>query len=141
MGNALPVAEERRSYRRLSDAIAMHIDVKEAANQSDFEPADVPDHPTHVVSLSPSGMKFYHTEPFEDGTRVSVTMRLFPKKNVLELDALVLRAGEDEKRSKNDRFFASLAFENVSEDARSVLLEHIEQVARQSFGGAIKLIN
>ncbi len=142
MGNALLKTEERRSYRRVSDAIALRIDVVDgAANQPEMEPADLPDYPTHVVSLSPNGLKCYHTDPFNDGERVRLSIRLFPEQVCFDVEAEVANAGEDRTRSKNDRFFAGMAFKNLNEEVREILLEHIDLVARQSFGGSIKLVN
>jgi hypothetical protein len=141
VGNALLKTEERRSYRRVSDAIALRIDVIDAANQTEFEPVELPDYPTHVVSLSPNGLKCYHTDPFNDGERVVLSIRLFPEQTAFEVEAEVVNSGEDRTRSKNDRFFAGLAFSNPTDEVRELLLEHIDLVARQSFGGAVKLIN
>lgn len=141
MGNALLKAEERRSYRRVSDAIALRIDVIDAADQTEIEPDDLPDYPTHVVSLSPNGLKCYHTDPFNDGERVMLSIRLFPEKSSFQVEAEVVNSGEDRTRSKNDRFFAGLAFVNPADEVRELLLEHIDLVARQSFGGAVKLVN
>lgn len=141
MGNALLKSEERRSYRRISDAIGLRVDVIDAANQSDIQPVELPSYPTHVVSLSPNGLKCYHIDPFNDGDLVRLTMRLFPEQTVIELDAEVVNAGEDRTRSKNDRFFAGLAFQNLSDETQKILLDHIDLVARQSFGGAVKLVN
>lgn len=142
MGNALHNSEERRSYRRISDAIGLRVDIIDAAaNESEIDPIELPDYPTHVVSLSPNGLKCYHTDPFNDGDRVRLTMRLFPEQTVIELEAEVISAGEDRTRSKTDRFFAGLAFKEVSDENQQILLEHIDLVARQSFGGAVKLVN
>ncbi|MEM7259934.1 MAG: PilZ domain-containing protein [Pseudomonadota bacterium] len=142
MGNAQQKSEERRSYRRISDAIGLRVDIMDAAaNESEIEPVELPDYPTHVVSLSPNGLKCYHTDPFNDGDQVRLTMRLFPEQTVIEMVAEVVSAGEDRTRSKTDRFFAGLAFREVSKENHDILLEHIDLVARQSFGGAVKLVN
>ena len=138
---ALLKTEERRNYRRISDAIGLRIDVIDAANQSDVEQVELPDYPTHVVSLSPSGLKCYHTDSFNEGDRVVLTIRLFPEQSVYEIEGLVANSGEDRTRSKNDRFFAGIAFTNMQDEVATALLDHIDLVARQSFGGAVKLIN
>ncbi len=141
MGHALLKEEERRSFRRISDAIALRIDAIASANESAFEPAELPDYPTHVVSLSPNGLKCYHTEPFNNGDRVILSIRLFPEQTVLQIEAEVANAGEDRTRSKNDRFFAGLSFRNFSEENKTIMLDHIALVAKQSFGGTVKLVN
>lgn len=141
VGNALLKTEERRGYRRISDAIGLRVDALDAANENDIEPTDMPDYPTHVVSLSPNGLKCYHVEPFNDGDQLRLTMRLFPEQTVIEVDVTVVNAGEDRTRSKNDRFFAGMSFDNMSDETRQILLDHIDLVARQSFGGSVKLIN
>ena len=144
MGNAVEKSEERRSYRRISDAVALQIDVQEdgeAANQPSIDRIELPDYPTHVVSLSPNGLKCYHTEPFSEGDKVSLTIKLFPGQQCLDIMAEVVNSGEDGTRAKDDRFFAGLAFRKLSKDNREIILDHIEGVARQSFGGAVKLVN
>lgn len=144
MGNAVEKNEERRNYRRVSDAVAMQIDIcdeQDAANQPSIESIELPDYPTHVVSLSPNGLKCYHTEPFTDGDKVMITLKLFPGQQCLDIMAKVVNSGEDGTRGKDDRFFAGLAFRNMAEESREIILEHIDGVARQSFGGAVKLVN
>ena len=59
----------------------------------------------------------------------------------MDIVADVVNSGEDGTRSKDDRFFAGLAFRNLSQESRDLILEHIDVVARQSFGGAVKLVN
>lgn len=140
MGNALQKNEERRSYRRVSDAIALRISTNDAANSPEFELDDLPDYPTHVVSLSPNGLKCYHPEPFEDGSLLLLKMRLFPEQSCIEVQAEVVNSGEDRSRSRNDCFFAGLAFRHVPEEVRETLLAHIDLVAKQSFGGSVKLV-
>ncbi len=141
--NAVENSEERRSYRRVSDAVALTIEIvnDEAANQPSIEAAELPNHPTHVVSLSPNGLKCYHTEAFSNGDKVQVSMRLFPGGERLDMAATVVNSGEETGPGKKDRFFAGLAFANLDAETRELILEHIDQVARQSFGGAIKLVN
>lgn len=143
-GNALEKIVERRDYRRISDAIALRIEVMEedgAANQAYIDADDLPDYPTHVVSLSPNGLKCYHTESFNEGDVVMLTMKLFPSKQCLDIEAVVVNAGEDTLSRKEDRFYGGLAFKDISLDNCNVLLAHIDTVARESFGGAVKLIN
>jgi len=99
--SALEKSKERRQFRRISDAIALTIrPVDEAANEQDYEGSDLPDYPTHVVSLSPNGLKCYHSESF-----------------------------------------AGLSFVSLSKEVREQLLAHIDRVARESFGGSVKLVN
>lgn len=145
MGNAVEKNEERRNYRRISDAVAMQVyvcDKQDAANQPEIESTiELPDYPTHVVSLSPNGLKCYHTEPFNDGDKVMITLKLFPGKHCMDIMAKVVNSGEVGTRGKDDRFFAGLAFRNLTEETREILLAHIDGVARQSFGGAVKLVN
>lgn len=143
-GNAVEKNEERRNYRRISDAVAMQIDVmdeQDAANQPTMESIELPDYPTHVVSLSPNGLRCYHTEPFNDGDKVLLTIKFFPGQQSLDILANVVNSGEDRTRGKDDRFFAGLAFRSLTDEAREIILDHIDGVARQSFGGAVKLIN
>lgn len=140
--SALKSTEERREFRRISDAIALQImPVDEAANDSDFEGADLPDHPTHVVSLSPNGLKCYHNALFTDGDILQLSIKLFPSGVRIDTQARVVNSGEDENSRKNDRFFAGLSFMNLTPNGSKQLLEHIELVARESFGGAVKLVN
>lgn len=70
-----------------------------------------------------------------------LSIRLFPEQCLLQVEAEVANSGEDRTRSKNDRFFAGLSFRNLSDDNRAALLDHIALVAKQSFGGAVKLVN
>lgn len=141
-GNALKKDQERRKFRRVSDAIALQIElIDEAANEQDYTSVELSDYPTHVVSLSPNGLKCYHSEPFNDGDTLQLSMRLFPSQHRIDTMAKVVNSGEDVNGGKTDRFFAGVAFKNLDEDDIAKLLEHIDQVARQSFGGAVKLIN
>ena len=135
-------ADERREFRRISDAIALQIQVKdEAANEQSFDPTDLPDHPTHVVSLSPNGLKCYHSEAFSDGDVLQLSFKLFPDGYQIDTRARVVNSGEEENSRKNDRFFAGLSFIKLDGVVREKLLEHIDRVARESFGGAVKLVN
>ena len=140
--SAQPKSEERRKYRRISDAIALQIRLSdEAANEQEFDAADLPDHPTHVVSLSPNGLRCYHDENFNDGEMLQLSIRLFPSGERMETQARVVNSGEDNKPNKNNRFFAGLSFVKMSAENKKQLLEHIDGVARESFGGAVKLVN
>jgi len=139
--NSLSTKSERRRFRRVSDAIALKISsADQAANDESIDGADLPDFPTHVVSLSSSGLKCYHEEPFNDGDIVRLSIALFPEKTRLELKARVVNSGEEQARSKDNRFFAGLAFEGITDEQQGTILEHIDRVARQSFGGSVKLV-
>ena len=140
--NALNRNTERREYRRVSDAIALNIEVVdgEAANDSDIRQVELPDHPTHVISLSPNGFKCFHHEAFAVGDMVTLTLKLFPSGNTLVVGGRIVNSGEDSQKGEKDRFFAGIAFRSLSDEQREVILDHIDGVARQSFGGAVKLI-
>jgi len=140
--SALEKSEERRQFRRISDAIALTIRiVDEAANEQDYEGSELPDYPTHVVSLSPNGLKCYHSEAFSNGDKLQLSIKLFPSGSQIDTEAVVVNSGEDEAKRQNDRFFAGLSFVDLNEQDCERLLNHIDGVARQSFGGAIKLVN
>ena len=140
--SALEKSEERRQFRRISDAIALTIHVvDEAANEQDYEGSELPDYPTHVVSLSPNGLKCYHSESFNDGDKLQLSIKLFPSGDRIDTLAVVVNSGEDEAKRKNDRFFAGLSFVNLGKEVREQLLGHIDRVARESFGGSVKLVN
>ncbi len=140
--SALPISDERRKYRRISDAIALQIhQPDEAANEREFDAVGLPEHPTHVVSLSPNGFKCYHDEVFSDGEILQLSIRLFPSGQRIDTKARVVNSGEDDKPNKNNRFFAGLSFIKLSGEHKKLLLEHIDGVARESFGGAVKLVN
>jgi len=141
-GNALEKNEERRKYRRVSDAIALQIElIDEAANEQNYDAPELPDYPTHVVSLSPNGLKCFHDRPFNDGDVLHLSFRLFPCQRQIDTQATVVNSGEDTNSGKSDRFFAGLSFDDLDEESREDLLEHIDQVARSSFGGSVKLVN
>jgi len=135
-------AAERRNYRRISDAVALHVEIvdQDVANDASIELPELPEHPTHVVSLSPTGLKCYHDQPFSDGEIVRLSVMLFPDKIRFDVEARVVNSGEDRRSGKDDRFFAGMAFSNMTDEVRDVVLEHIDKVARQSFGGSVKLI-
>ncbi len=140
--SAVQKSEERREFRRVSDAIALQLQViDEAANEQEYDAPELPDYPTHVVSLSPNGLKCYHSEAFNEGDEIRLSMLFFPGNLRIDTIATVVNAGEDPTAGKNDRFFAGLAFKDLEEQEQSGLLDHIDQVARQSFGGAVKLVN
>lgn len=141
-GNAVEKNDERRAYRRVSDAVALYIEVvDEAANAQSYDVPDLPDYPTHVVSLSPNGLKCFHSEPFNDGDKLYLSMRFFPGDLRIDTLATVVNSGEDVNAQKTDRFFAGLSLDNLTDEDRENLLQHIDAVARQSFGGAVKLVN
>lgn len=141
--SAQPKSDERRKYRRVSDAIALQIrQSDEAANEQDYDAADLPHHPTHVVSLSPNGLKCYHDEQFNDGETLKLSMRLFPGGERLDTEARVINSGEESnKPNKNNRFFAGLSFVNLTGERKQRLLDHMDRVARESFGSSVKLVN
>lgn len=140
--SALEKSKERREFRRISDAIALRIlPVDEAANEQSFDESELPDHPTHVVSLSPNGLKCYHDEGFNEGEELQVSFKLFPSQVRIDTKVKVVNAGEDENNRKSNRFFAGLAFISLGEEVKQQLLSHIDGVARESFGGAVKLVN
>lgn len=141
-GNALEKNDERRKYRRVSDAIALQLQLAdEAANAEQYDVPELADYPTHVVSLSPNGLKCFHSAPFNDGDVLQLSFRLFPSKQQIDVRAVVINSGEDTNSAKNDRYFAGLSFEKLDGEQRELLLEHIDQVARSSFGGSVKLVN
>jgi len=140
--NALHKNAERREYRRVSDAVALHIERidGEAANDADVRPVELPDHPTHVVSLSPNGLKCFHHEAFTDGDLLSLTLKLFPAEITICVRGRVVNSGEDGQKGGKDRFFAGIAFKALNSQQQDVILDHIDGVAKKSFGGAVKLI-
>ena len=140
--SALNKRAERREYRRVSDAVALHIEPidGEAANDASMVQVELPDHPTHVVNLSPNGLKCFHHEAFSDGDTLSLTLKLFPSETTICMRGRVINSGEDKQKGAQDRFFAGIAFKGLSDDQKAVILEHIESVAVKSFGGSVKLI-
>lgn len=140
--NALNRKAERREYRRVSDAVALHVETieGEAANDADIRQVELPDHPTHVVSLSPNGLKCFHHEAFSDGDILSLTIKLFPSETTISLRGRVVNSGEDGQKDGKDRFFAGIAFKGLNTSQREIILNHIDGVAKKSFGGAVKLI-
>jgi hypothetical protein len=140
--NAQDKDVERREYRRVSDAIALHIEVADgdAANESDIHQVELPDYPTHVVSLSPNGLKCFHNEAFNNGEVLSLTIRLFPSGDTITVRGRVVNSGEDKQKTSTDRFFAGIAFKGMNKEERQAILDHIDAVAKKSFGGAVKLV-
>ena len=99
--SALEKSKERRQFRRISDAIALTIRViDEAANDQDYEAFELPDFPTHVVSLSPNGLKCYHSEAFNDVDKLQLSIKLFPGGDRIETEAVVVNSGEDEAKRR-----------------------------------------
>lgn len=141
-GNTAKNAAERRDYRRISDAVALRIEIvdQDAANDASIELPELPSHPTHVVSLSPTGLKCYHDEPFNEGDIVRLSIVLFPDQTRVDIQAQIVNSGEDRHSGKSDRFFAGMAFTKMRDEDRELVLEHIDSVARRSFGGSVKLI-
>lgn len=143
-GNALRKNEERRSYRRVSDAVALAVvRLEEHGGDEQSHPVtdELPNHPTHVISLSPNGLKCYHPEPYDEGDKVLLGIKLFPEETTLEIEATVVNAGEESDPGKKDRFYAGMAFSSATDEQRQILLDHLDRVARNSFGGAVKLVN
>ena len=139
--SALKKTAERRKYRRVSDAVALQItSFDEAASEQNSEACELPQSPTHVVSLSPTGLKCYYHEPFNTGDILQLSIRLFPSGERFDAQAKVVNSGKDES-SRNNRYFAGLSFKGLSQEQRSQMLEHLDGIARQSFGGAVKLVN
>ena len=66
---------------------------------------------------------------------------MFPSGVRIDTQAIVVNSGEDEGKQQNNRFFAGLSFVGLSEENSDQLLDHIDRVARESFGGAVKLVN
>ena len=66
---------------------------------------------------------------------------MFPGGVRIDTEAVVINSGEDEAKRQNDRFFAGLSFVDLSDENSELLLNHIDRVARESFGGAVKLVN
>ena len=126
----------------MSDAIALQIETidGEAANDSDIREVELPDHPTHVVNLSPSGLKCYHHQAFNDGDTVSLHIKFFPAGGTLSARGRVVNSGEDRQKTGEERFFAGIAFKGLSAEQQQLVLDHIDGVAKKSFGGAVKLI-
>ncbi len=140
--SALPKSNERRKYRRISDAIALHVQQHDAtASEAELYVDDLPQHPTHVVSLNPNGLKCYHDKMFNDGDIMALSIRLFPSGERIDTLAKVVNSGEEDQPGKNNRFFAGMAFIKLSDENKALMLEHVKQVARQSFGGSVKLVN
>jgi len=133
---------ERRTYRRVSDAIALQIEVidGEAANDADIREIELPDHPTHVVNLSPGGLKCFHHEAFSDGDVVSLNIKFFPAGITISTRGRVVNSGEDRQKGAKDCFFAGIAFKGLTEEQQQLVLDHIDGVAKKSFGGSVKLI-
>jgi len=59
---------------------------------------------------------------------------------VVTVRGRVVNSGEDRQKGDKDRFFAGIAFKGLSDEQRETILEHIDGVAKKSFGGAVKLI-
>ncbi len=131
--------QEKRSFRRVSDAIALEVCPEQddrAVNMAER----LPIHPTHVVSLSGSGMRFYHSEPYEVGERLQTAVRLFPSGQCLEVVAEVVNAGESPGATKTLRYFTGIAFRDMSEEDQKRLVAHLDGVAAKAFSGVVKLV-
>ncbi len=139
-GNLAVNQFEKRSFRRVSDAIALVVFPEhDDRAASGFE--QLPIHPTHVVSLSGSGMRFYHPEPYEVGERLQTAIRLFPSGQTIEVMAEVVNAGESPGAAKTLRYFTGIAFRDMAQDDQKILLAHLESVAAKAFSGVVKLVN
>jgi len=135
------LAKERREFRRICDAVALDVERVDDPENPPVSDISVPCHPTHVVSLSPNGMRFFYPQAFAAGETVRIGLGLFPGDTKLLIDAEVMNSGERTEAPKTQRFFVGLAFRNLGDDERQLLIRHIEAVAQQSFGGAVKIVN
>lgn len=135
------VQAEQRAYRRVSDAIALVIVRCDEVTDDCDAFAEAPVHPTHVVSLSPNGMRFYHHEPYAAGEELNLSIRLFPGGDALQVKGEVMNSGEKPAATRTLRYFTGIAFRDVSDDAHGTLTRHLEAVASKAFSGAVKLIN
>ena len=131
---------EKRSFRRVSDAIALVV-IPEQDERAANLAEQLPIHPTHVVSLSGSGMRFYHPEPYDVGERLQTAIRLFPSGQTIEVVAEVVNAGEAPGATKTLRYFTGIAFRDIRDEDQAILLAHLESVAAKAFSGVVKLVN
>ena len=141
MGSNLAVKQiEKRSFRRVSDAIALAVCPEHDDSAGDLV-EQLAIHPTHVVSLSGSGMRFYHPEPYEVGARLHTAFKLFPSGQCIEVLSEVVNAGETPGAAKTLRYFTGIAFRDLSSEDERRLLAHLESVAAKAFSGMVKLVN
>ena len=119
---------EKRKTRRVSDALALRVENANAA--IGHAPLDTT--LTHVVNISPDGMRFLHETNLDSGEALLVTMCLGPNKETVSLHAIVISSLEATHHTGHKRYNARVKFTNVDKTAQSLLNSHITHVLDQT---------
>lgn len=88
---------------------------------------DLPDHPTHQVSISGSGLAFHQPTALEEGTALELTLVLFP--SLLALRAFGAVAGCQPAATGTEHLIV-VDFTHIRESDRELIIRHVLQ--RQS---------
>lgn len=114
---------ERRKYLRVCDALAMRI---EGAESTTITPLSTT--LTHVVNLSVKGLSFTTDRKLVAGEQLRLTMRLGSDLTTVSIRGIVLSVQQKASKTGKKHFLARIAFDQVSEDTKRLLEQHIDRI-------------
>lgn len=85
----------------------------------------VPEGPTHDVSLSPQGIRFYSPEPLEPDSLLELRLRLFPSRQRLMLYGRVVACDEAAEEAAGG-YTVAVEFRHIQDSDREALARHVD---------------
>ncbi len=133
--NTVVSLSERRKHPRVSDAVALRLNLDDLASTSPLDPA-----PTHVVKMSCGGLRFSHNALLDPGTALPISMHLPSADKTVHLTSRVISSGE-EKGSNRKAYFIQIEFQHVDAQVKALLEAHINYVLDKTNTGAYQLLH
>jgi len=120
-----------------SDALAMRVALSDPAESTQSQLADPPAVPTHVVRLSYDGLRFNHSERFDQSQRVWLKLRLgrLDTEKMVVMTAAEVIGSESTKDPLGQKCFdTQVRFIDTTREFQSTLQSHIDDVISKVCG-------
>ena len=119
-----------RRYPEISKYIEyLEEKIQLLANQSKTDASTLPLKPTHIVTLSASGIGFYLEKSFTKNSLVELSVRLFPSRTTIHTISTVTRC---EKNPEKNNYAIALRFTHIHEEDAEFLYKHIHDIQMDS---------
>jgi len=123
--NSTSYVRERRGHDRVLDAVYLQV-LPQGADESiasDLVSVNAPD---RKVSISASGIYFADTGLHQPGTQITLGIVLFPSKQTIVCQALIIAAGDADGVARGELPTYRASFVGLTHEQTQILSEHVD---------------
>ncbi len=128
--NTVVSLSERRKHRRVSDAVALRLNLEGHPPSASLDPT-----PTHVVKMSCGGLRFSHSVSLDPGSALPLSMHIPSADKTVHIDSRVISSGEEKGTNRKD-YFIQVEFQHINDEVKVLLKDHIDYVLEKTNTGA-----